>query len=71
MSDLSQRVYDEANGLEYVLHGVYYPPDLKFPEEHRPIGKWGRMHRDYLRDQHPAMLSELTLSGKHGAGEEW
>ena len=23
-------------------------PDLTLPEEPRPIGRWGRMHRDYL-----------------------
>ena len=64
MSELSQRVYDDANGLEYVLHGDHYLPELKLPEEHRPIGRWGRMHRDFLREEHPALLSDLTLTGK-------
>ena len=63
MSGLSQRIYDDANGLEYVLHGDHYLPELELPEEHRPIGRWGRMHRDYLREEHPALLSDLTLSG--------
>ena len=64
MSELSKRIYDDANGLEYVLHGDHYLPELQLPEEHRPIGRWGRMHRDYLREEHPALLSDLTLSGK-------
>ena len=64
MSELSQRIYDVVNGLEYVLHGDHYLPELGIPEEHRPIGRWGRMHRDYLREEHPALLSDLTLSGK-------
>ena len=64
MSELSQRVYDGRSGLEYVLHGDHYLPDLRLPEEDRPIGRWGRMHRDYLREKHPALLSDLTLSGK-------
>ena len=64
MSELSQRIYDDANGLEYVLHGEHYLPELEIPEEHRPIGRWGRMHRDYLREEHPALLSDLTLTGK-------
>ena len=63
MSELSQRIYDDANGLEYVLHGDHYLPELEIPEEHRPIGRWGRLHRDYLREEHPALLSDLTLSG--------
>ena len=64
MSGLSKRIYDESNGLEYILHGDHYLPELELPEEHRPIGRWGRMHRDYLREEHPALLSDLTLSGK-------
>ena len=63
MSELTQRIYDDANGLEYVLHGDHYLPELEIPEEHRSIGRWGRMHRDYLREEHPALLSDLTLSG--------
>ena len=30
------------NGIDYILVGDYYIPDLKLPEEHRPIGKYGR-----------------------------
>ncbi len=33
--------------IDYILVGDYYIPDLKLPEEHRPIGKYGRMHREY------------------------
>jgi len=38
---------------EYIRCGDYTIPDLKLPEETRSIGKWGRMHRDYLREHHP------------------
>ena len=34
------------------------------PEEHRPIGKYGRMHREYLREVCPARLHTLTLTGE-------
>ena len=37
---------------------------MKLPEEHRPIGKYGRMHREYLREVHPARLNTLTLTGE-------
>ena len=39
--------------IEYIRNGDYYIPDLKLPEENRPIGKWGRMHREYLKEHHP------------------
>ena len=48
MTELKSRIHDESNGLDYVLVGDYYVPDLKLPEEHRPIGMWGRLHRTYL-----------------------
>ena len=51
MSELKPRITE--NGIDYILVGDYYIPDLKLPEEHRPIGKYGRMHREYLREAHP------------------
>ena len=55
---------DDSNGLDYVLVGDYYIPDLQLPEESRPIGRWGRMHRDYLQEYCPDRYDELLLSGK-------
>ena len=37
---------------------------LALPQEDRPIGRWGRMHREYLREHRPAFFSELCLSGR-------
>ena len=39
MSELKPRITE--NGIDYILVGDYYIPDLKLPEEHRPIGKYG------------------------------
>ena len=49
------------NGIDYVLVGDYYILDLKLLEEERPIGKYGRMHREYLRENHPILFNELAL----------
>ena len=64
MEELKKHIYDEHNGLQYTLVGDYYIPDLELPEETRPIGIWGRMHKDYLAQYHPALYNELILSGK-------
>ena len=37
MKELKPRIHE--NGIDYILVGDYYVPDLKLPEEHRPIGK--------------------------------
>ena len=49
--------------IPYIRSGDYFIPDLKLTEETRPIGKWGRMHRDYLKEHHPLRFNNLVLSG--------
>lgn len=49
--------------IRYVRSGDYCIPDLKLPEETRPIGKWGRMHREYLRGHHPIRYNNLVRGG--------
>ena len=50
--------------IQYIRVGDYFIPDLELPEEPRPIGKWGRIHRDYLRENKPIQYNCLLLSGK-------
>ena len=52
------------NNIEYVLVGDYYIPNLKPPHEERPIGKYGRMHREYLKEHNPMMFNDLVLEGQ-------
>ena len=52
------------NGISYTLVGDYYIPDLKLPEESRPIGRWGRMHKAFLQEHRPGQYNALLLSGK-------
>ena len=59
---LKERITE--NGIDYILVGDYYIPDLKLPEEDRPIGRFGRLHREYLKQEHPARYSSLILTGK-------
>jgi len=49
--------------INYICTGDYLIPSLKLQEETRPIGKWGRMHRDYLKEYHPIQFNNLVLSG--------
>ena len=62
MEKLKERITE--NGIDYILVGDYYVPDLKLPEENRPIGRYGRLHREYLKQEHPARYSSLILTGK-------
>ena len=64
MIELKKHIHDESNGFWYELVGDYYIPQLTLPAEtQRPIGKWGRMHRDYLKENRPAQYANLILQG--------
>lgn len=52
MEHLPKKIHQ--NGISYTLVGDYYIPDLKLPEESRPIGLWGRMHKTFLQEHRPA-----------------
>ena len=55
--------------ITYIKTGEYYIPDWKLPEEHRPIGRWGRMHRDYLKER--VRLSLISWSSLATSGLIW
>ena len=50
--------------LNYIRCGDYYIPDIRLPEENRLIGRWGRMHRDYIKENNPIRFNNLCLSGE-------
>ena len=53
MEELKKRIHDDSNGLDHVLVGDYYMPDLRLPAESRPLGQWGRMPQVYLQEHRP------------------
>lgn len=61
----TQKSFFEQSGGTYTQVGDVLLPDLSIgEEEQRPIGKYGRMRKHYLIEQHPVLYSELLLSGK-------
>ena len=57
-------IFEECGGT-YTLgaDGMLYPNLILEPQEHRPIGRWGRMHRAYLEAEHPGLYERLILNG--------
>ena len=64
MSDQKKILYDDSNGLDYVLVGDYYLPMIDLPDENRPIGYWGMLRKDYMKNYKSGMYSYLLLTGK-------
>lgn len=57
------------NGITYELRGEYYYPLFKLPEnEDYPIGKYGNLRHEFLKQHrkgtHTTLLTEFTLQ-KH------
>ena len=61
---LEPRIHDNRNGLNYVLTDHYDLPALRLPEDKRPIGHWGRLHKEYLKTYRPLLYNEMLLSGR-------
>ncbi len=68
MIDLKKHIHDSANGLDYTLVNDHYLPNLTAaaPAEQHPTGRWGRLHKMYLKEQHPIRYNQLLLSGELG-----
>lgn len=50
--------------LAYTNCGDYFVPNIKLLDECRPIGRWGRMHREYIKEHRPVLYNQLCLSGE-------
>ena len=57
---------DERTGIKYELIGDYYfiAGDDEEYEDKRPIGRWGRMHEDYLKKNKRHVFDSMLMSGK-------
>ena len=61
----TQKSFYVQNGGTYTQVGDVLLPNLTIGEDgQQPIGKYGRMRKHYLKEQHPVLYSELLLSGK-------
>ena len=55
----------EQNGGTYTKVGDYDIPDITVPDtKEYNIGKYGRLHRKFLKENYPAYYSTLLMTGK-------
>ena len=69
MTTLKNTLHDSNNGLDYTMVNGYYLPNLTAaaPTEQHPTGRWGRLHKRYLKEHHPIRYNQLLLSGELGS----
>ena len=52
------------NGIEYVRNGDYYIPNLTVPDDKvYNIGKYGRLHSIFIKENRPTIYSMKMLNG--------
>lgn len=53
------------NNLTYTRNGDYLIPDLSLSEQpEKPLGKYGRMRKAYLKEHRPILYNQLLMSEK-------
>ena len=53
------------NTLTYTQNGDYLIPDLSLSEQpEKPLGKYGRMRKAYLKEHRPLIYNQLLLTEK-------
>ncbi|MFR1717781.1 TnpV protein [Blautia wexlerae] len=53
------------NPMNYIQNGDYLIPDLKLSEQpEKPLGKYGRMRKAYLKEHRPILYNQLLMSEK-------
>ena len=53
------------NKLTYIQNGDYLIPDLKLTEQpQKPLGKYGRMRKTYLKEHRPTLYNQLLMTEK-------
>lgn len=63
MCELESRIIDGKNGLNYALVGDYYVLEMKIKDGTIcNIGKYGRLHRNFLEEKYPMIYSDLVLA---------
>ena len=69
MTTLKNTLHDSNNSLDYTMVNGYYLPNLTVaaPTEQHPTGRWGRLHKRYLKEHHPIRYNQLLLSGVLGS----
>lgn len=55
--------YEQMGGT-YRSEGDYFVPNLVLPPNTNQLGKYGRMHRRFLKEHHITLYNAMLLNGK-------
>ena len=52
-----------SSNLNYTQTGDYLLPNLTLNQPRKPLGKYGRMRRNYLKQYRPVLYNSMLLNG--------
>ena len=52
-----------SNSVTYSTIGDYQLPNLTLSQQEKPLGKYGRMRRTYLKEHRPVLYNSMLLTG--------
>ena len=52
-----------SSNLSYTQTGDYLLPNLTLHQPKNPLGKYGRMRLNFLKQQHPVLYNTMLLNG--------
>ena len=55
---------DEKTGISYTLVGDVYMPNLVSTDTNYKIGRWGKQHKEYIKQNKPVFYSMLITQCK-------
>ena len=61
---MQNEIYDEKNGLTYMLCGDYYLPALALTDIEPTYGKYGMLRKSYLQEHRKAKY-QISVSYTH------
>lgn len=64
--ELNERFIDETTGIEYILQGDYYIPNITIPKARRTgiISKYGRLKLNYMKKYQIPEYTEMLLDNE-------
>src|SRR5574344_1817284 len=64
--EIKESYIDEKTGIEYILQGDYYIPNITIPNARRTgnIGKYGRLKLNYMKKYKIPEYTEMLLSNE-------
>lgn len=61
---MKKHITDENTGISYTLVGDVYIPNLVSTDTNYEIGRWGRKHKEYIKQHKPSFYTILLTQCK-------